>query len=198
MSNATKWKNRLKELAGKAGELAFERVGLAAKLLADVHWLAEEFPVGTKEEDGKRVRTGGEEAARDYLEQDFFGDLCGALTLGQLLKIYQRFPTLAEWKRHNFHLARLWAAALEVEAAEKPEPPKSERRKATVAMLEEAEESIQHWRAVAERQEREAVKASSSLAEIRRKLEEKEREIARLQGRIEELERMLGRQLVAA
>lgn len=197
MHESTKLKNRLKELAGKAGELVYERIGIASKLLADAAWIAEEFPPGFKEVDGKRIRTGGEEEARDTLEADYFGDLCSALTLGQLLAIYTSFPDIADWRRHNFHLMRLWAEHLEKTGRSKNKD-ETEPRTRWKELAEQAQEDLAHFKAVANKQQQDASKLSKTVTELRQELAEKDRVIARLEGRIQELERMLERHMAVA
>lgn len=62
----------LKVLSGQAGENAFHRIELARDILADNDWIA-------------TVYGGNETKAREAIESEYFGDLCGAVDLSQLL-----------------------------------------------------------------------------------------------------------------
>ena len=89
---------RLMNLCDQTGEKHHERVALADKLLKDKDW------VRSPEGGG-----GDENKAIDRLETQCFGDLCGAVSLPQLLELYHNVPDVAVWRKHRFNLKKIWA-----------------------------------------------------------------------------------------
>lgn len=116
--------NRLRELAGKAGENIYERCQLATALLDDHDWIAAEHG-------------GSQSKAMDWLEEDFFADLSGSFPLGRLLQIFRHFPNIAQWKKRKFHLRDLLADMLE---EQNNEPGAKERRERRTVTLREYEQ----------------------------------------------------------
>lgn len=170
-------KARLGNLAGEAGERAFERVKLAAELLGRREFL-EEFQ-------------GDDLRARHYLEERFLGDLCGAVSLGQMLAIYARFPDVEQWRARRFQLRRLWADELEARAheqAEKKGPPREKKpreySRPTVQDILDRDQAIMA-------KDQEIQKAAATLERTEKALADKDQEIARLRARVAELERQL-------
>ena len=68
---------------------------------------------------------GDEDKALALLETTCFLDLCGLITLPQLLDVYHNIPDIAVWRRYKFNLRQMWA---DWKAKQKPEQPA--RRKA--------------------------------------------------------------------
>lgn len=107
---------KLKDLRNNAGESAYNRLALCAHLLTDRGWV--EDPSGGG---------GDEDKALTRLEGECFADLCGAVTLSQLLDIYAHVPDLATWKVAKFNLRKLWA---DLSASRRPQA-RSEPRNGT-------------------------------------------------------------------
>lgn len=177
ISEATKLKNKLRSMADKAGSAAYERLGLAAQLMLDKEWIAAEHG-------------GDSHVALETIEAEFFHDLCGSVPLARLLKMREVVPE-EEWRRHRYNLQRVAAAYAEQMAAQKPEREKVER--ITREQYEKVQEDVEHFRAVARKQETETKQAQTEVQRLRTELDEKKTEIAVLRGRIEELERILDR-----
>lgn len=176
-SEATKIKNQLRDLANKAGETAYKRIGLAAQLMADKEWIASEH-------------AGDSHAAIETIEADFFGDLCGAMPLTRLLKMHE-VVSEEDWKKFRYNLQRVAAEHQERVSKQKtpPEPPV----RVTKEQLEQEKQQADHWRTVANMKEKEIKKAVSELEQVRRELAEKKTEIAVLQGVIQEKDRTIER-----
>lgn len=88
---------QLVDLRDEAGAVHYQRVAMAQQLLADKEWVTD--------------RTGGggdEDKALDRLEAECFGDLCGLISLPQLLEIYHHMPDIRQWQKHKFNLAKIW------------------------------------------------------------------------------------------
>ncbi len=102
---------RLITLRKRAGRVIFERVRLADTLLSDNDWVSHPEHGG-----------GDQSVAIDRLEADAFGDLCGAVSLPDLLEIYHHVPREEDWRKAKFNLRRLHA---EVRARLRPKPPKT-------------------------------------------------------------------------
>lgn len=85
---------RMRDTAGKN---LYRRLKLVDQLLSDRGWV--EDPTG-----------GGGDASRaiDRLEEHCFGDLCGALSLPQLLELLECVPQESIWKQKKFHLRRMF------------------------------------------------------------------------------------------
>jgi hypothetical protein len=88
----------LRTLRDSAGEFHYKRIALADRLLKDRDWVTSPSGGG-----------GDESKALDRLEQDCFGDLCGAIGLPNLLEIYHHVPDVKDWRKHKFDLKKIWA-----------------------------------------------------------------------------------------
>lgn len=183
LSEATKIKNQLRDLANRAGETAYKRLGLAAQLLTDKSWIAADFG-------------GDQHKALATIEEDFFGDLCGAMPLTKLLKLRADVAE-ADWKKCRWNLQRVaaeWADGRRKGnpegAGETAEPrqgpvPVAEHRK----MVEEAE----HYRSIAKKLESDTKSKDQRIEKLERELAEKNTKIAMLEGRLMELEKLVHR-----
>lgn len=104
----------LRSLLNAAGDKHYQRIKLADQLLKDKAW------VRSPEWGG-----GDEDKAIDLLERTCFADLCGLITLPQLLDILHHIPDIREWQRCRFNLRQMWA---DWRAKQKPTPaPRAER-----------------------------------------------------------------------
>lgn len=81
---------RLQTLADVADKNIFERIDLAAKVLADLDWVAENHE--------------NEDKARSWLESQFFNQLAGVFSLGKLFQIYEQFPDEKQWAEYRYDL----------------------------------------------------------------------------------------------
>lgn len=81
----------------QAGRAIYDRLVLVQQLLTDKDW------VQASEHGG-----GDESLALDRLEEECFGDLCGALSLPQLLEVLHHVPNEADWKRNKYKLKQMW------------------------------------------------------------------------------------------
>lgn len=175
---------KLKEMAGKAGEAVYERLKLASQVLDDNAWIAE-------------AHNGDEFAAQKAIEDGCFGDLCGAMTLGELLTVFRAYPSIEAWRPH-FNLKAMMAkyeAAQTQAATEQDKPARTVIKKAdyeaVTRKLEDADYQL--------KREREALRAKETEVErLRRENEELRIDKARLEGQVKELERILERESVAA
>lgn len=149
----------LRTLQGQAGANYYRRTALAAQLLADRQWLEAEH-------------RGNEIKAAKAIEDVYFHDVCGLLSLWDLLAIVRKFPDEAQWAARGYHLRRLREAC-------KVKGKKRTRRQATLAELYAAQQALE--------------RAQAELDEVRPRLKSLERENERLKGRVEELERILER-----
>ena len=172
----------LKKLAATTRENIYRRVELAATVLGDLDWIA--------------VEHGGDEfKAHDAVQNEFFPDLDGYVSLGKLIDTYQNFPK-PKWEEYRFNVAAVVAAYDEQRSP-------GEERAATTRIA---------WKQVAEERTEELARTKAKLgvmedlstrqtAELTALREENARlrgETERLRGRIEELERIVHRDQVAA
>lgn len=85
---------RLRDLISEAGHNYYERIKLASEILTDAVWVTETY-------------NGDQFKAAEMLESQFFHDLCGVLSIFELMHIYQKFPAEADWKRHKYNLGAM-------------------------------------------------------------------------------------------
>jgi hypothetical protein len=110
---------KLLSLRDSTGERHYERIKLASQLLADHDWVAD--PAGG----------GGDESkALDRLEAEAFADICGIISLPQLLEIFHHVPDLADWKKAKFNLRKIWA---DYNASRKPTTSAAQERRQSAA-----------------------------------------------------------------
>jgi hypothetical protein len=187
----------LKNMLNEQGQKILHRLRLAAELLSDAEWL-----MSTKNDEG---------AARDLLEDECFGDLCGALTLGQLLRIYQHFPNEADWKESRWNLKSLIVRVEAIESKGKDKPTRAPIERVTIKERDELVQEREHFKAVADNNLRKFETASrevnlakskerdylTEIRELKAMLHDLKVENAHLKGRLEELERAMERQMVA-
>ena len=173
MEKAPQLLARLGDMAKEAGPKAFERVALAALVLQDREWVF-------------AAHGGSESLAREYLEAEFFGDLCGAVTLDQLLEIHRTFPDQQRWAEHKYNLPRLWIAVKAL--CPKNEKPKVERKGPVPSEVHE--QVLAEKKAVHERNEKLArvnKEIIEELERLRKENEELRSEVARLRRELVEV-----------
>ena len=176
-SEATKLKNKLRDMANQAGAKAHERIGLARQLLTDKDWIAAEH-------------AGDSHAALETIEADFFGDLCGSVPLARLLKMHEVVQE-DDWRRHKFNLQRV--ASAYQEKIQQTKGAREPAKRATIEQVQKLEEDVEHFRTVAKSKETEVKQVTTRVQQLERELAEEKRENAHLRGRVEELERMIDR-----
>lgn len=123
---------RLKELAADAYSNIYERVKLASEVLKDSDWIIETY-------DGDSF------VAREAVQSEYFADLGGYVKLPTLLNILDMFPTEETWRHNRYDLR-----AMEIEyanAQKSNKEPKTGRKTATLAQLQEKDETIARLRA---------------------------------------------------
>lgn len=96
--NAMQMYAELIRLRNNAGEVLYKRLKIARDLLADREW------VQSPEQGG-----GDEAQAIDRLEEFCFAEVCGALSLSQMLEILREVPQQAAWKANKYNLRAMYA-----------------------------------------------------------------------------------------
>src|ERR1035438_4251480 len=96
MNNSGTALARLRVLIGQAGSNYFERISIASDLLDNQEWLLVAYQ-------------GDAFDAANMLEKLYFHDLCGAMTIWEILHIYQKFPTEKKWEAHKYNLKKMHA-----------------------------------------------------------------------------------------
>lgn len=116
---------RLKQLAQKAGACLFERIALAAQVLADDDYLEASFG-------GDRQR------ALETLEGDYFPEASRLVGLATLLGLYQAYPQEEKWRECKYNVAALLAEYETTrQRSDRPTP-----RRATLAQVEDLQERL--------------------------------------------------------
>lgn len=188
-------KARLDNLAGQAGKVMFERVRLAAELMANLQWVCREF-------------RGDDRAAREYLEARYFGEMMGTVHLGQLFTLYSRFPDPDEWKVRQWNVQKMWAEHLRQKEAEgggrRGDPPKKgapgkgvsdggARSRPTVADVVRMAKEIETTRRGLVVAKEAATAAQGELRRLRTENEVLRREVDQLRGENRLLREQAGR-----
>ena len=172
---------RLKELSDDAGVNYYERISIADSLMQDREWLKTSF----KSDDY---------AAAEYLQDTFFHDLSGSMTIWMLLQIYRKFPNKTDWKNEGYNLRTLYA---------KCKPPIEKKTGGTRVAIKVAD----HEKLIQEVKEKQfeirKVKQlcqdhETELEALQKTCNQLERENLKLKGRIEELERILSKKFSIA
>jgi len=86
----------LVNLRNVAGSRIHLRLVLAVKLLSDKEWVQSEQGGG-----------GSEIIALERLEEECFGEVCGAMPLHDMLELIRRIPDESVWKQNRYNLKRM-------------------------------------------------------------------------------------------
>ncbi len=161
--------DRLLAYRDDSGANLYRRVVLAAELLADSEWVSDlAGGGGNKDRAIARLQLG-------------FTDLCGALSVPQLLRIYSAIPNEATWKANDYDLKQMWQ---EMQARQKArQAKKADDFDSLVVVVEEAE-------AFTDRRDR-------TIASLRNNLQEYKARFTRSKAIVREL-REENRQLKSA
>jgi hypothetical protein len=83
-------------LRNQSGQDIYKRLCLARTLLHDRDWVEDKHKGG-----------GDESLALDRLEDNCFADICGALSLPEMLEILHHVPDVKRWEKAKFNLKKL-------------------------------------------------------------------------------------------
>lgn len=98
----------LVNLRNQAGQNIYQRLKIADQLLSNKDWVEDETQGG-----------GDISKACDRLEQDCFADLCGVLSLPQMLEIYKHYKSEKTWRDNKYNLRKMYWAMKEVQKPSK-------------------------------------------------------------------------------
>lgn len=181
MSDGNRMYGQLVNLRDTAGSQLYRRLVLARKLLEDREWVEDATGGG-----------GDESRALDRLEANCFGDVCGALSLVQMLDLLQHVPEESVWKASKWNLRTIHAEMMErregkkkkvtFEAKDSP-PSTPEERKIT--KLEEKTVALEE-KVTAKMSEIEELRLQ--LKEANERIRQQDREIARLRKAIKSIQ----------
>jgi len=172
----------LKKLAATTRENIYRRVELAATVLGDLDWIA--------------IEHGGDDLkAHDAVQNEFFPDLDGYVSLGKLIDTYRNFPR-PKWEEYRFNVAAVVAAYDEQRAPGEERAPTT--RTAWKQVAEERTEELARSKAKLAVMEDLSSRQATELTALREENARLRGETERLRGRIEELERIVHRDQVAA
>jgi hypothetical protein len=157
----------LKQLARDAEANLYRRIGLAAEALSDVDWLAASFG-------------GCVDDACKALQDDYFRDLGGYVSLGKLLQMRRDVPE-ADWRSVGYDVAAVQVMHDDREipgGEDRKKPEKTAWKKMAADRLEE----IESLKAQLKQQ-------SARISELEAAVEAERVRSAKLEGQIEELRR---------
>lgn len=163
----------LKVLAKDAVSNLYKRIGLAADVMADLEWIAD-------------IYGGSDLKAADALQDEYFRDLGGFISLGKLIAMYKSVEK-TQWEEVRYDVA-----AVEVIYDDQATGEKAKRKSPTSwkKMYEEAAKKVEELMA----QIGQLMDANGKLREENTELRAKH---SRMEGRMEEVERR-DRQLTSA
>lgn len=169
------------------GETYHRRAVLSREVLADPDWIGTEFD-------------GDLEKAIKAVEDGYFADLSGAMTVTELHEILSEFEEVTEWREHGFNLLAMLALA-RTKKRERREPPTGEpatRRAVKLADHEAVIDQLNHQRVIAKKYQDQTEELKADNERLRAELRDAHRQLAVQEGRIKELERLVARELAAA
>lgn len=169
----------LKQLATLAKDNLFRRIQLAAEVMSDLDWIAQ-------------THGGSDLKAQDALQDEYFSEIGGLVTLGRLLAIYKSFPDEQVWREYKYDLAALDSLCREQQ--EETEPRQYTNWK---QVAEERAEELDKTQKEASRAEELCERQREEIDGFRERIAELENDNAMLRGRIEELEKLVGRKEAA-
>jgi chaperonin cofactor prefoldin len=169
---------RLGELIRGAGENYYERIQIADTLLKDKEWVEAHY-------------SGDAFRGADHLEECYFHDLCGMMTIWDLMQIYRKFPKKDEWVKHKYNLRKMFEfTKVKTTTATTGG---STRRAAKVEDLDRLEETNLALKKQLQTTNQVVVSKDKKIEDLETEVRSLQRENARLNGRIEELESLLDR-----
>jgi hypothetical protein len=189
----------LKEMAGKCGELLYERISRAASIFDDKDWVVAPNGGG-----------GSDDTAAERLDS-YFPELLGSFSFLELRAIYNEFPEKPQWQEQSYNLKTMYALYL---SRSKQEKVPRARRSVTVAEYDDLEKKYEDAEFALHQMRKEydtrVDRASyqeleKRYADLREKYntlladyEELRSENAVLRGRIDQMEKIFSVQKVAA
>jgi HAMP domain-containing protein len=160
---------QLHSLLGKAGAMHFERIKLAKEIISDNQWIISNF-------------NGDESLAAEALEEDYLGDLCGAINFWRLMNIIEVFPNIKDWERHKFNLTKMSAL---IDSQQKKKA--NHRWSITQREYDEVETERNRLRRQLESSREELKTAKDRISELETAVSTLIKEKARLEGEIANL-----------
>jgi hypothetical protein len=168
---------RLRELAGQSGPNIYERVSIAAELLANADFVQDRF--------------GGDMGkAIDQLQDGYFADIGGLLQLPVLIELYEQFKE-SRWREWRYDLKRLNAERLKTKRErEGTDSQDGEGRRGPVSHkeLERVREDAKRAQEKSEQLVTAIQRAENEAKELRERVRQLELENAELRGRLKERE----------
>ena len=177
-TTAAKMLASLDNLSKATGDNVYKLTTIARSLLADHVWIAD-------------FHGGDQGVAMDFLQDRYFG--MASLSLHQLLKLLEEFPSQAKWKQCNYRLATLWAEWEERNAKPKKDKDAADKPVMNAKIIREKDEEINRVRAELASEGRIRAQQETDLQRSQQRIMELEKLVSEQNGRIKELERQIER-----
>ena len=167
------WKqslDQLKKLRDACGSNIFQAAKIAVKLVKDTDFIAE-------------YGEGDEFTANEKLFNECFPHLNGIISLLELLRLIEAYPSESKWQEYHYNLV----AMVELYNDQHKDDEDKEKRtvkRATLAQLQEANDRIAALESFNKERQ-------SNIDALRTENEKLKVEVAKLQGQLEELRRMM-------
>jgi len=174
----------LKTLASSAADNLYRRIGLAAEVMLDLDWIA-------------RTHDGSDLKAHDALQDGYFRDLGGFISLGKLIQMFSKIP-VEQWKEVKFDVAAVEIMYNEATSTEPKDGGEKGVRTAWKPLAEERGKQVDRLTEQVKQTGDLATRQTAEIDQLKARICELTRENERLQGRVEELEKMMHRQPVVA
>ena len=177
-ANPGKALKRLHELHGQAGPNIYERIRLASELLANRQWVESQH-------------TGDEAKAGDWLQEQYFQDIGGLISVYMMRSMYDALPE-STWKEYKYNLKALrWEYQERTRLADKDSSGNSGRRSVKVADFEKKEQEVKELEYKVKKTEESQASKEEIIRQQQQEIHRLQLENERLKGRIEELERQM-------
>lgn len=161
----------------------YQRIATADRLLSNREWV--QAPDGGG---------GNEEKAITILEDKCLADLCGVLSLPQLLEIYHNVPNEEDWKKNHYNFRRIWAQWKSNQQGQKTAKPKKMIAKVatvkdmpTFSLMSHGEKNVAYANAI-----KIATKSQSEIEKLREENTRLRDEVAILTKENRELRKIRG------
>lgn len=130
---------KLLKMRNGSGKLLFRRLTMTQELISNKGWV-------------KALEFGGGDEGRalDRLESECFGDICGAMSLPNMLSLLRAIPSEKTWQANKYNLKKMWLEMI----ARKPKTKRKKDMEAKdkkivqlTAQLDQAKEEVKEWKA---------------------------------------------------
>ncbi len=155
----------LASLMRASGQNYYRRIQIADQILQNKDWVLESF-------------RGDPHKAADVLEEKYFHDLCGVVSIWDLMQIYRRFPEEKDWESYGYNL-RVMLDKLHVPGNKNSNKARDVKR-ATIKQLEETQTQAKDYKYRFEMASEKLIAAKAMIGQLKENITDLQKENAAL------------------